>query len=140
MSRDEAIDNLGTIAKSGTREFMQALTGDQKKDAHLIGQFGVGFYSAFIVADKVDVCSAPRRPAGRAKACAGQSQGDGEFEVETIDKAERGTDIILHLRDGEDEFLSAGGCKHHPQVLRPHLAADPDAKGGSGTKRRRSRP
>ncbi|MCB2019398.1 MAG: molecular chaperone HtpG, partial [Burkholderiaceae bacterium] len=104
MSQDEAIAHLGTIAKSGTREFMHALEGEQKKDANLIGQFGVGFYSGFIVADRITVES--RRaglPAGEGVRWV--SQGAGDFEVETIDKPGRGTDVILHLRDGEEEFL-----------------------------------
>jgi molecular chaperone HtpG len=103
MSRDEAIAHLGTIAKSGTGEFLRAMSGDQKKDANLIGQFGVGFYSAFIVADRVDVFS--RRaglPAGEGVHWA--SAGEGEFEVATIDKPERGTRIVLHLKDGEEGF------------------------------------
>jgi len=103
MSRDEAIAHLGTIAKSGTGEFLRAMSGDQKKDANLIGQFGVGFYSAFIVADRVDVFS--RRaglPAGEGVHWA--SAGEGDFEVATIDKPERGTRIVLHLKDGEEGF------------------------------------
>ncbi|MBA3929006.1 MAG: molecular chaperone HtpG [Xanthomonas sp.] len=103
MSRDEAIAHLGTIAKSGTGEFLRAMSGDQKKDANLIGQFGVGFYSAFIVADRVDVFS--RRaglPAGDGVHWS--SAGEGDFEVATIDKPERGTRIVLHLKDGEEGF------------------------------------
>ncbi len=106
LSHDEAISNLGTIAKSGTREFMAALEGDQKKDAQLIGQFGVGFYSGFIVADQITVES---RRAG-LKADEGvrwSSQGDGNFEIESITRPQRGTSVILHLRADEDEFLSA---------------------------------
>ncbi len=105
MSRDEAIAHLGTIAKSGTREFFSALTGDQAKDANLIGQFGVGFYSSFIVADKVTVIS---RRAGLAhdQGVRWESAGEGDYTVEMVEKAGRGTDIILHLRDGEDELLS----------------------------------
>ncbi len=103
MSREEAIAHLGTIAKSGTGEFLKALSGDQKKDASLIGQFGVGFYSAFIVADRVDVFS---RRAGlpAAEGVHWSSTGEGDFEVATVDKPERGTRIVLHLKDGEQDF------------------------------------
>jgi molecular chaperone HtpG len=106
MSRDEAIRNLGTIARSGTKEFFQQLSGDQQKDAALIGQFGVGFYSAFIVADKVTV---ETRRAGLAadEAVRWESAGDGEFSIDAINRAERGTTITLHLREGEDDFLSS---------------------------------
>jgi molecular chaperone HtpG len=112
MNAEEAVANLGTIAKSGTREFMSRLEGDQKKDAQLIGQFGVGFYSGFIVADRITV---ETRRAG-AKAEDGvrwSSAGTGDFEVEPITKAGRGTDIILHLRDAEDdqEYLKAWKLK-----------------------------
>ena len=108
LSRDEAVEHLGTIAKSGTREFFSALTGDQAKDAHLIGQFGVGFYSSFIVADKVTVVS--RRAGVEAgQAVKWESAGEGDYTVEMVDKATRGTDVTLHLREGEDEFL--GGWK-----------------------------
>ena len=103
MSRDEVIRNIGTIAKSGTKEFFQNLTGDQAKDANLIGQFGVGFYSAFIIADKVTLIS---RRAGEQEAVQWQSTGEGDFTIETVEKAGRGTDVILHLREGEDEFLN----------------------------------
>jgi molecular chaperone HtpG len=111
MSNEEAVANLGTIAKSGTREFMSRLEGDQKKDAQLIGQFGVGFYSGFIVADRITV---ETRRAGVAadQGVRWSSSGTGEFEVETIVKAGRGTDIILHLREGEDEeYLKAWKLK-----------------------------
>ena len=106
MSSEEAVAHLGTIAKSGTREFMSALQGDQKKDAQLIGQFGVGFYSGFIVADKITVES---RRAGlpAEEGVRWTSEGAGDFEVETIARPERGTSVILHLREGEEEFLSA---------------------------------
>jgi molecular chaperone HtpG len=108
LSRDEAVEHLGTIAKSGTREFFSALTGDQAKDAHLIGQFGVGFYSSFIIADKVTVVS--RRAGLEAnQAVCWESAGEGDYTVEMVEKATRGTDVTLHLRQGEDEFL--GGWK-----------------------------
>lgn len=103
MSRDEVIANIGTIAKSGTKEFFNALTGDQAKDANLIGQFGVGFYSAFIIADKVTLTT---RRAGATEAVRWESAGEGDFTIETADKTSRGTEIVLHLREGEDEFLS----------------------------------
>ena len=105
MSAEEAVQHLGTIAKSGTREFMAALEGDKKKDANLIGQFGVGFYSGYIVADRITVES---RRAGLAPEAGVRwtSEGTGEFEVETITRPERGTDVVLHLRAGEEEFLS----------------------------------
>src|SRR5476649_2660629 len=104
MSRDEVIANIGTIAKSGTREFFQALTGDQAKDAHLIGQFGVGFYSPFIVADRVTLLT---RRAGFAanEAVRWESGGGGDYTIEAVEKLDRGTDVTLHLREGEDELL-----------------------------------
>ncbi|MCR5865793.1 MULTISPECIES: molecular chaperone HtpG [Aquincola] len=110
MSADEAVAHLGTIAKSGTREFMSKLQGDQKKDANLIGQFGVGFYSGFIVADRITVES---RRAGLPadQGVRWSSDGSGQFEVETINRPERGTDVILHLRDEESEFLSTWRLK-----------------------------
>jgi molecular chaperone HtpG len=103
MTRQEAIDHLGTIAKSGTAEFLSHLTGDQKKDAQLIGQFGVGFYSTFIVADRVEVFS---RRAGvpAAEGVHWESRADGEFTVETVELPNRGTKIVLHLKEGEHEF------------------------------------
>jgi molecular chaperone HtpG len=104
MSREEAVTNLGTIAKSGTREFFSQLTGDQQKDAHLIGQFGVGFYSSFIVADRVTVLT---RRAGRpaAEGVRWESDGSGEFTVEAVARAGRGTEITLHLREGQEDLL-----------------------------------
>jgi molecular chaperone HtpG len=105
MSRQEVIEQIGTIAKSGTREFFQNLTGDQAKDAHLIGQFGVGFYSAFIVADKVTL-ETRRAGLGKEHAVRWESDGSGEYTVETIEKPTRGTEVTLHIREGEDELLS----------------------------------
>lgn len=105
MSRQEVIDHIGTIAKSGTREFFNSLTGDQIKDAHLIGQFGVGFYSAFIVADKVTLIT--RRAGLTAEhGVRWESSGEWDYTLETVEKVARGTDIILHLRADEDEFLN----------------------------------
>jgi molecular chaperone HtpG len=102
MSRDEVIANIGTIAKSGTKEFFSKLTGDQKTDSHLIGQFGVGFYSAFIVADKVTLTT---RRAGSSEAVQWESAGDGEFTLENVEKNSRGTDVVLHLKEDAKEFL-----------------------------------
>ena len=121
MSADEAVAHLGTIAKSGTREFVAALQGDKKKDANLIGQFGVGFYSGFIVADRITVES---RRAGLAAdhGVRWSSEGTGDFEVETITRAERGTDVILHLRDGEEEFLSPWKLKSIISKYSDHIS------------------
>ena len=105
MSRDEVVANLGTIAKSGTREFLAHMTGDQKKDAHLIGQFGVGFYSSFMVADKVTVMTR-RAGLGFEHGVSWESQGEGEYTVANLEKSSRGTEIILHLKEGQDEFLN----------------------------------
>jgi molecular chaperone HtpG len=105
MSREEVIEHIGTIAKSGTREFLRSLTGDQQKDANLIGQFGVGFYSSFIVADKVTLRT---RHAGldSQHGVLWESDGQGEYTIETIEKPSRGTEVVLHLREGEDELLN----------------------------------
>jgi molecular chaperone HtpG len=103
MSRDEVVEHLGTIARSGTAEFLQQMTGDEKKDAQLIGQFGVGFYSAFIVADRV-VVETRRAGLAAADAVRWESDGQGEFTIEPIDRAERGTSITLHLKEAEKEF------------------------------------
>jgi molecular chaperone HtpG len=103
MSREEVIDNIGTIAKSGTKEFLSKMSGDESKDANLIGQFGVGFYSAFIIADKVTLTT---RRAGAKEAVRWESKGEGDFTLEVADKTSRGTEIVLHLREGEDEFLN----------------------------------
>jgi molecular chaperone HtpG len=104
MSRSEMIDNIGTIAKSGTQAFLKALTGDQSKDAKLIGQFGVGFYSAFIVADTVTLVSR-RAGLGPEHGVRWQSKGEGDYTIETVERPQRGTQVILHLRKGEDEYL-----------------------------------
>ena len=124
MSRDEAIAHLGTIAKSGTKEFFGKLTGDQKKDAHLIGQFGVGFYSAFIVADKVTVVS--RRaglPADQGVKWECSMSGDeaGAYTVEAVDKASRGTEITLHLREGQEDLLSSWKLKSLIRKYSDHI-------------------
>ncbi len=116
LSRDEAVEHLGTIAKSGTREFFSALTGDQAKDAHLIGQFGVGFYSSYIVADKVTVVSR-RAGVDAGSAIRWESSGEGDFTIESIERAERGTEVTLHLRDEEDEFLSSWKLR---QIIRKY--------------------
>jgi molecular chaperone HtpG len=105
MSREEVIDNIGTIAKSGSQDFFKSLTGDQAKDTQLIGQFGVGFYSSFIVADQVTLLT---RRAGNESSHGVKwvSGGEGEYSVETIERDQHGTEVILHLRPDEDEFLS----------------------------------
>ncbi len=121
MSRQDTIDHLGTIAKSGTKEFFSKLSGDQQKDAALIGQFGVGFYSAFIVADKITV---ETRRAGlpASEGVRWESGGEGDFSVEAIDKASRGTDITLHLREGEDELLSVWKLKSIIRKYSDHIS------------------
>ena len=121
MSRDDVITHLGTIAKSGTADFMKNLSGDQKKDSHLIGQFGVGFYSAFIVADQVEVFS---RRAGLAasEGVHWSSKGEGEFEVATVEKADRGTRIVLHLKSGEDEFADGWRLRNIIKKYSDHIA------------------
>ncbi len=106
MSREEVIENIGTIAKSGTRQFFEALTGDQRRDMELIGQFGVGFYSAFIVADQVTLTTR-RAGAPAADAVRWTSNGEGSYTLETVEMASRGTQVTLHLREGEDEFLES---------------------------------
>src|ERR1700741_3353040 len=121
MSRDEAIPHLGTIAKSGTKEFFGKLSGDQQADAALIGQFGVGFYSGFIVADKITV---ETRRAGLAasEGVRWESTGEGDFSVDTIERAQRGTTITLHLRADEDELLSSHKLKSIIQKYSDHVA------------------
>ncbi|MGH8779022.1 molecular chaperone HtpG [Paraburkholderia sp.] len=121
MSRDEAISNLGTIARSGTKEFFGKLSGDQQKDAALIGQFGVGFYSGFIVAERITV---ETRRAGlpASEGVRWESAGEGDFEVDTIERAARGTTITLHLRADEDELLSSYRLKSIIQKYSDHVA------------------
>ncbi|CAM2142806.1 chaperone protein HtpG [Pararobbsia alpina] len=121
MSRDEAVTNLGTIAKSGTRDFFSKLSGDQQKDAQLIGQFGVGFYSGFIVADKITVESR-RAGVAASEGVRWISSGDGEFTIENIDRTQRGTSITLHLRADEDELLSGYKIKSVIQKYSDHIA------------------
>ncbi len=120
MSRQEVIEHIGTIAKSGTREFFSQLSGDQKKDAALIGQFGVGFYSAFIVADRVTLTT---RRAGLTSehGVRWESEGAGDYTLETVDKPTRGTEIVLHLREGEDEFLSDWKIKSVIRTYSDHI-------------------
>jgi len=121
MSRDELIQNLGTIARSGTAEFLQQMTGDEKKDAKLIGQFGVGFYSAFIVADRVEVLT---RKAGleSSDAIRWESDGQGEFTIEAADSVGRGTTVTLHLKDAEKEFLDAFRLESLIRKYSDHIA------------------
>ena len=120
MSRSEVVDNIGTIAKSGTRQFFESLTGDQAKDAQLIGQFGVGFYSSFIVADKVTLGT---RRAGLTKehGVRWESTGEGDYTLETIEKDTRGTVVTLHLRKGEDEFLDGYRLRNIIRTYSDHI-------------------
>ena len=121
LTREEAIANLGTIARSGTAEFLSRLSGDQKRDAQLIGQFGVGFYSGFIVADRIEVFS---RKAGQP-AAAGvrwESHGEGEFTVETVSRAERGTRIVLHLKEAAKEFADGWRLRNLVRKYADHIA------------------
>jgi molecular chaperone HtpG len=121
MSRDEAVSHLGTIARSGTAEFFKKLSGDQQKDSQLIGQFGVGFYSAFIVAERVEVLT---RRAGlpSGEGVRWESAADGEFSVETIDRPERGTTIVLHLKDDAREFLDSWHLRSLVRRYSDHIA------------------
>ena len=134
MNRDEVIANLGTIAKSGTRDFFSKLSGDQQKDAHLIGQFGVGFYSAFIVADKVSVLT--RRAGEKAdQGVRWESDGGGEFSIEMVEKAARGTEITLHLREGQDDLLAGYKLreiikKYSNHIVQPILMQKEEWKDG----------
>ncbi len=140
MSKDEVTKNLGTIAKSGTQEFLNAMSGDQKKDSKLIGQFGVGFYSSFIVADKVSV-KTRRAGALPSEGILWESVGEGEYTLESIEKLERGTEIILHVKPGEEEFLSGMRLRHVVTKYSDHInfpivmrAEEPDSESESETK------
>ena len=118
MSRQEVIDNLGTIARSGTKQFLESLSGEARKDSALIGQFGVGFYSAFIVADKVSVLT---RRAGETAAVRWESDGEGAYTLEEAEKPARGTDVVLHLRADEREFLEPMRLKHIVRKYSDHI-------------------
>jgi molecular chaperone HtpG len=121
MDRDEVVDNLGTIARSGTRRFLDALTGDQKKDAQLIGQFGVGFYSAFTVAERVEVFT---RRAGEApeQGVHWSSDGQSAYQIAYVERPARGTEVVLHLREGQDEFLEPHRLRHIIRRYSDHIA------------------
>lgn len=121
MTRDEVRENIGTIARSGTRQFFEALTGDQAKDSQLIGQFGVGFYSSFIVADKVTL---ETRKAGTTSdhGVRWESAGEGDYTLESIDKPERGTKVTLHLREGEDKFLEGWELRSIVRKFSDHIS------------------
>ena len=121
MSRDDLVEHLGTIARSGTAEFLQQMTGDQQKDVQLIGQFGVGFYSAFIVADKV-VVESRRAGLGAEAAVRWESDGAGEFTIEPIERAERGTSVTLHLKEGESEFAEPLRIENLIRKYSDHIA------------------
>jgi molecular chaperone HtpG len=137
MSRDEVVANIGTIASSGTRRFLEAMSGEQKADARLIGQFGVGFYSAFVVADKVTVLTR-RAGAPNAEGVKWESDGKGEYSLEEVELGERGTTVILHLKADEDEFLKRWQLaslirKYSDHVAFPiRMPKDEPGKGGDG--------
>ncbi|ODN41839.1 molecular chaperone HtpG [Piscirickettsia litoralis] len=121
MSQEEVMENLGTIAKSGTKQFLESLTGDQAKDAHLIGQFGVGFYSAFMVADDV-VVKTRRAGAAAETGTVWTSKGEGEYSIEDATLENRGTEITLHLKEGEEEFLEEHRLKSIIQTYSDHIS------------------
>ena len=121
MSREEVMENIGTIAKSGTQAFLQSLTGDQARDAQLIGQFGVGFYSAFVVADKVTVTTR-RAGFGAEHGVRWESEGEGAYTLENVDRTERGTEVVLHLREGEDEFLESFRLRNIIKKYSDHIS------------------
>ena len=121
MSRDELVENIGTIASSGTKRFMESLSGDQAKDSQLIGQFGVGFYSTFIIADKVTVIT--RRAGLSAEhGVRWESDGEGSFSLETVERQQRGTEIILHVRDGEEEFIDGWRLRNIIHTYSDHIS------------------
>ncbi len=119
MSREEVQEHIGTIAKSGTKQFFEKLTGDEAKDSELIGQFGVGFYSAFIVADKVTLTT---RKAGETEAVRWESAGEGDYTLETVEKSSRGTEVVLHLKEGEDEFLDGYRLRSIVKKFSDHIS------------------
>lgn len=121
MSRDEVREHIGTIAKSGTKQFFEALTGDQAKDSELIGQFGVGFYSAFIVADKVTLITR-RAGASIDEGVRWESSGEGDYTLESCEKAKRGTEVILHLKEDQDEFLEAYRLRSIVRKFSDHIS------------------
>src|SRR5690606_12841483 len=132
MSREELIDNLGTVARSGTRKFLEALSESQKADAALIGQFGVGFYSAFVVADRVSVVT---RKAGEEGAWRWASDGAGEYTLEPATLDTHGTAVTLHLKEGEDEYLESWKLRSLVQKYSDHVSFPillPKAKAASG--------
>ena len=136
LDKDEIIANIGTIARSGTKEFLGKLSGDEAKDAHLIGQFGVGFYSAFIIAEEVVL---ETKKAGQKKAFRWQSKGDGEFSIEDINKESRGTSVTLHLKKEEDEFLDDWRLreiikKYSDHITLPIIMKKSDFKDGKSVK------
>jgi molecular chaperone HtpG len=126
MSEAEVIENLGTIARSGTKKFLETLSGDSAKDAQLIGQFGVGFYSAFIVADKVTVLT----KRADSDAVRWDSDGEGQYEIQSSGKTDRGTEVILHLRDDDKEFLEAGRLRQLVRKYSDHLSTPIVLKSG----------
>lgn len=121
MSRDELVENIGTIASSGTKRFMESLSGDQAKDSQLIGQFGVGFYSTFIIADKVTV-STRRAGLEADQGVRWESDGEGSFTLETVERAQRGTEIVLHVREGEEEFIDGWRLRNIIHTYSDHIS------------------
>jgi len=121
MSRDEVVENIGTIARSGTRKFLESLSGDARRDTQLIGQFGVGFYSAFIVADKVTLTTRKAgAPAGEGVRW--ESSGSGDYTLETVEAPQRGTSVTLHLKDDETEFLEGWRLRELIKRYSDHVA------------------